>query len=128
MSNQQIKQALEQFSQAVGTDIKQLTNEKADKTELAQKFDELQSVIAGKSSDTQAKINEAITALKNELLGGDVDETLDTLKEIGEKLKELGESGTVAGAITEKLTELKSQIDEVANADLVAIYNQAKGA
>lgn len=123
------------FVQAVGTDIKELQNQKANKTELTEKFDQLNQVVQGLQSRaegvTEQVVIEKITALKNELLGGEgLDETLDTVKELGDKLKEMRDDQTISGAITAKLTELKEQIDAVKDAlridDLVQVYNTAK--
>lgn len=122
------------FVQAVGADFKTLNQDKADKTELEQKFNQLNEVITGLQSRengvTEQVVTQKITELKNELFGGELDETLDTLKEIGDKLKELSDDNTISGAITEKLTELRGLIDQVKKDneidDLVQIYNTAK--
>lgn len=122
------------FVQAVGADFKALNQDKADKTELEQKFNQLNEVITGLQSRengvTEQMVTQKITELKNELFGGELDETLDTLKEIGDKLKELSDDSTISGAITEKLTELRGLIDQVKKDneidDLVQIYNTAK--
>lgn len=129
-----MKQKLTQFAQAVGADIKALNAGKADKSELVainQAVEALQNREQGVTEQTVIqKITESISQLKSELLGGEgLDETLDTLKELGDKLKELGGNGELSQAITEKLTELKSQIDEAKDVgDLLQTYNEAKGA
>lgn len=97
------------FAQAVGVDIKelkQLINGKVDSATL-----------------TQA-IEQAKTAVKNDLLGDGVPENLNTLKEIAEKIASL--SGDTEGAVVQKLADLGRRIDEFANLDLVATYNAAK--
>lgn len=97
------------FAQAVGVDIKelkQLLNGKVDNATL-----------------TQA-IEQAKTAVKNDLLGDGVPENLDTLKEIAEKIASM--SGDTEGAVVQKLADLGRRIDEFANLDLVTVYNQAK--
>lgn len=97
------------FAQAVGVDIKelkQLLNGKIDNATVTQ------------------LIEQAKTAVKNDLLGDGVPENLDTLKEIAEKIASM--SGDTEGAVVQKLADLGRRIDEFANLDLVTVYNQAK--
>lgn len=97
------------FASALGADnktIMQLLATKVDVTAL-----------------TQA-IEQAKTAVKNDILGEGVPENLDTLKEIAEKIASM--SGDTEGAVVQKLADLGRRIDEFANLDLVATYNQAK--
>ena len=97
------------FAQALGADnktIMQLIATKVDTTTL-----------------TQA-IEQAKTAVKNDILGEGVPENLDTLKEIAEKIASM--SGDTEGAVVQKLADLGRRIDEFANLDLVATYNAAK--
>mgnify|MGYP001023868201 FL=1 len=97
------------FAQAVGVDIKelkQLLNGKIDNATVTQ------------------LIEQAKTAVKNDILGEGVPENLDTLKEIAEKIAAM--SGDTEGAVVQKLADLGRRIDEFANLDLVATYNAAK--
>lgn len=97
------------FAQAVGVDIKelkQLLNGKIDNATLMQ------------------AIEQAKTAVKNDILGEGVPENLNTLKEIAEKIAAM--SGDTEGAVVQKLADLGRRIDEFANLDLVATYNAAK--
>lgn len=97
------------FAQALGVDykaLKQLIDTKIDNTTL-----------------TQA-IEQAKTAVKNDILGEGVPENLNTLKEIAEKISAM--SGDTEGAVVQKLADLGRRIDEFANLDLVATYNAAK--
>ena len=97
------------FASALGADNKvmmQLINTKIDNATLMQ------------------AIEQAKTAVKNEILGEGVSEDLNTLKEIAEKIASL--SGDTEGAVVQKLADLGRRIDEFANVDLVATYNQAK--
>lgn len=97
------------FAQAVGIDIKelkQLLNGKIDNATVTQ------------------LIEQAKTAVKNDILGEGVPENLDTLKEIAEKIAAM--SGDTEGAVVQKLADLGRRIDEFANLDLVATYNAAK--
>ena len=97
------------FAQAVGVDIKelkQLLNGKIDNATVTQ------------------LIEQAKTAVKNDILGDGVPENLDTLKEIAEKIAAM--SGDTEGAVVQKLADLGRRIDEFANLDLVATYNAAK--
>ena len=97
------------FAQAVGVDIKelkQLLNGKIDNATLMQ------------------AIEQAKTAVKNDILGEGVPENLDTLKEIADKIASM--SGSTESAVLQKISELGTRIDNIANLDLVATYNAAK--
>lgn len=97
------------FAQAVGVDIKelkQLLNGKIDNATVTQ------------------LIEQAKTAVKNDILGEGVSEDLNTLKEIAEKIASM--SGDTEGAVVQKLADLGRRIDEFANVDLVETYNAAK--
>lgn len=97
------------FAQAVGVDIKelkQLLNGKIDNATVTQ------------------LIEQAKTAVKNDILGEGVPENLNTLKEIAEEIAKM--SGSTEGAVVQKLADLGRRIDEFANLDLVATYNAAK--
>lgn len=97
------------FAQALGADNKvmmQLINTKIDNATLKQ------------------AIEQAKTAVKNDILGEGVPENLDTLKEIAEKIAAM--SGDTEGAVVQKLADLGRRIDEFANLDLVSAYNTAK--
>ena len=97
------------FASAVGADNKtmmQLINTKIDNATLMQ------------------AIEQAKTAVKNDLLGDGVPENLNTLKELAEEIAKL--SGSTEGAVVQKLADLGRRIDEFANLDLVSTYNAAK--
>ena len=97
------------FAQALGVDykaLKQLVDTKIDNATLMQ------------------AIEQAKTAVKNDILGEGVSEKFDTLKEIAEEIAKL--SGSTEGAVVQKLADLGRRIDEFANLDLVATYNAAK--
>ena len=97
------------FAQALGVDykaLKQLIDTKIDNATLMQ------------------AIEQAKTAVKNDILGEGVPENLDTLKEIAEKIAAM--SGDTESAVVQKLADLGRRIDEFANLDLVATYNAAK--
>ena len=97
------------FAQAVGVDIKelkQLLNGKIDNETVTQLIE-------------QAKI-----AVKNDILGEGVSEDLNTLKEIADKIASM--SGSTESAVLQKISELGTRIDNIANLDLVTVYNQAK--
>ena len=97
------------FAQALGVDykaLKQLIDTKIDSATL-----------------TQA-IEQAKTAVKNDLLGDGVPENLNTLKELVEEIAKL--SGSTEGAVVQKLADLGRRIDEFANVDLLATYTAAK--
>ena len=97
------------FAQAVGVDIKelkQLLNGKIDNATVTQ------------------LIEQAKTAVKNDILGEGVSEDLNTLKEIADKIASM--SGSTESAVLQKISELGTRIDNIANLDLVATYNAAK--
>jgi hypothetical protein len=97
------------FAQAVGVDIKelkQLLNGKIDNATVTQ------------------LIEQAKTAVKNEILGEGVSEDLNTLKEIAEKIATM--SGSTEGAVVQKISDLGTRLDTFANLDLVTVYNAAK--
>ena len=97
------------FAQAVGVDIKelkQLLNGKIDNVTVTQ------------------LIEQAKTAVKNEILGEGVSEDLNTLKEIADKIASM--SGDTQTAVVQKISELGTRLDNIANLDLVTVYNQAK--
>lgn len=97
------------FAQALGADnktMKQLVDTKIDNATLMQ------------------AIEQAKTAVKNDILGDGVPENLNTLKEIAEEIAKF--SGSTEGAVVQKLADLGRRIDEFANVDLVATYNAAK--
>ena len=97
------------FAQALGADnkaMKQLIDTKIDNATLMQ------------------AIEQAKTAVKNDILGEGVSEKFDTLKEIAEEIAKM--SGSTEGAVVQKLADLGRRIDEFANLDLVSTYNAAK--
>ncbi|MDU3712649.1 MAG: hypothetical protein E7G23_01455 [Streptococcus mitis] len=97
------------FAQAVGVDIKelkQLLNGKVDNATVTQ------------------LIEQAKTAVKNDILGEGVSEDLNTLKEIAEKIASM--SGSTESAVVQKISDLGTRLDSFANLDLVATYNAAK--
>lgn len=97
------------FAQAVGVDIKelkQLLNGKIDNATVTQ------------------LIEQAKTAVKNEILGEGVSEDLNTLKEIAEKIASM--SGSTESAVVQKISDLGTRLDAFANLDLVTVYNAAK--
>ena len=97
------------FAQALGVDykaLKQLIDTKIDSATVTQ------------------LIEQAKTAVKNDILGEGVSEKFDTLKEIAEEIAKM--SGSTEGAVIQKLADLGRRIDEFANLDLVSTYNAAK--
>ena len=97
------------FASALGADnktIMQLINTKIDNATLMQ------------------AIEQAKTAVKNDILGEGVPENLNTLKELAEEIAKM--SGSTEGAVVQKLADLGRRIDDFANLDLVATYNAAK--
>ena len=104
------------FAQAVGTDIKDI------KTQLANKAEKSE---IGQGGITQQQLDTAIQGVKSEILGEGVPEELDTLKEIAEKIS-AGSSSN--GDIVSKMTELGQKFTDLENTDFVQIYSEAKQA
>lgn len=102
------------FAQAIGTDIKDI------KTQLANKAEKSE---VGQGGITQEQLNTAIQGVKTAILGEGVPEELDTLKEIAEKIK-AGENPD--SAIVSKMTELGQKFTDLETTDFVQIYNTAK--
>ena len=97
------------FAKALGVDykaLKQLIDTKIDSATVTQ------------------LIEQAKTAVKNDILGEGVSEKFDTLKEIAEEIAKM--SGSTEGAVVQKLADLGRRIDEFANVDLLVTYNAAK--
>lgn len=105
---------LTSFAQAVGSDIKEI------KSQLANKADKSE---VGQGGITQEQLNAAIQGVKTTILGEGVPEELDTLKEIAEKIS-AGSSSD--GAIVSKMTELGQKFTDLETVDLVAVYVSAK--
>lgn len=105
---------LTSFAQAVGSDIKEI------KSQLANKADKSE---VGQGGITQEQLNAAIQGVKTTILGEGVPEELDTLKEIAEKIS-AGSSSD--GAIVSKMTELGQKFTDLETVDLVAVYASAK--
>ncbi|WP_172926409.1 hypothetical protein, partial [Streptococcus sp. 3613] len=97
------------FAQAVGEDNKKVNEEL--KTKVS-------------TSDMNQAISQAKSEVKAEILGEGTPENLDTLKEIADKITSMGEDAN--GALLGKITEVGGRVDQIANLDLVAIYNAAK--
>lgn len=105
---------LTKFAQAVGTDIKEIKRDLANKAEKSE---------VGQGGITQQQLETAIQGVKTAILGEGVSEELDTLKEIADKIKS-GE--TPDSAIIAKMTELGQKFTDLESLDLVATYTTAK--
>ena len=49
---------------------------------------------------------------------------MNTLKEVADKIASM--SGDTQSAVVQKISDLGTRIDNIANLDLVTVYNQAK--
>lgn len=105
---------LTKFAQAVGTDIKEIKRDLANKAEKSE---------VGQGGITQQQLDTAIQGVKTAILGEGVPEELDTIKEIVDKIN-AGE--TPNSAIIAKMTELGQKFTDLENLDLVATYTTAK--
>ena len=105
---------LKSLINAIGTDVKKINTTlatKADKSEI------------GQGGITQQQLEAAIASVKTAILGEGVQEELDTLKEIAEKIK-AGENPD--SAIVSKMTELGQKLTDLETTDFVQIYTTAK--
>ena len=101
---------------------------------IQQLLTEFAQYLGEQDKDILAQVEAKITQLKNDLLGGEVSADLDTFRELAEELRKLKASGSSAPeALTTKLTEFKSSLDDVIgqiNAlkamDLKAAYQKGK--
>lgn len=80
-----------------------------------------------------ALIEQKITQLKSDLLGGDVAADFDTLQELADAVRNLKSGETMPEKLIQKITEFKSSLDGVAeelttlkNLDLITAYNKGK--
>lgn len=139
-----LSQNLSELIALIGADIKNLTNTKANKTEVVNetKVNELLDTLR---QELNGSINAAKTDVKDELLGGASAE-FDTLKELKdyftnnqdvgagvvEKIAEVkrlfGDGVTAENTATQQLQALTARVDGLAVGDLVSVYNQAKTA
>lgn len=106
---------LTKFAQAVGTDIKEIKRDLANKAEKSE---------VGQGGITQQQLDTAIQGVKTAILGEGTPEELDTLKEIADRISNGG--GSTDQAIVSKMTELGQKFNYLENLDLVSSYNQAK--
>lgn len=134
---QQLNTILSQFATTVGVDYKTL------KTLIDGLTSQVTTLEAKPDFDEAAVnllIDAKVTEVKNLLLGGDVSDSLDTIKELGEALASLQNDDTIKGAILNKFTELRNDLSAIdtrvtalenglnnlSSLDLVATYTQAK--
>lgn len=134
---QQLNTILSQFATTVGVDYKTL------KTLIDGLTSQVTALEAKPDFDEAAVnllIDAKVTEVKNLLLGGDVSDSLDTIKELGEALASLQNDDTIKGAILNKFTELRNDLSAIdtrvtalenglnnlSSLDLVATYTQAK--
>lgn len=101
------------FAQAVGEDNKRVNEELKTKVSTSAMTQAISQAV------TQAK-----SEVKAEILGEGTPENLDTLKEIADRITSMGDDA--GGALLGKITEVGGRVDQIANVDLVAIYNAAK--
>lgn len=78
-------------------------------------------------------IDQKITQLKSELLGGEVAADLDTLRELADEIRNLKSGETMPEKLIQKITEFKSSLNGVAekvtsleSLDLKAAYEKGK--
>lgn len=98
--------------------------------ELLNKFAEF---IGTKDKEIIELIEQKITQLKADLLGGDVAADLDTLRELAEAVRNLKSGETMPEKLIQKITEFKSSLDgaiekmtALENLDLKAAYEKGK--
>ena len=80
-----------------------------------------------------ALVEQKITQLKSDLLGGDVAADLDTLRELADAVRNLKSGETMPEKLIQKITEFKSSLNELAreveslkSMDLMTAYEKGK--
>ena len=94
---------------------------------------EFAEYLGQQSKEVQQKFEEKIRELKNDLLGGNVSQDLDTIKELAEALQGIksGEDGLAkliqkVTEFKEALEDLKTKTESLDNLDLKAAYERGK--
>lgn len=101
--------------------------------EFNQTITEFAEFVGMKDKEILELIDQKITQLKSDLLGGDVAADLDTLRELADAVRNLKSGETMPEKLIQKITEFKSSLDGVAgkmttleNLDLITAYNKGK--
>ena len=94
---------------------------------------EFAEYLGQQSKEVQQKFEEKIRELKNDLLGGNVSQDLDTIKELAEALQGIKSGEDGLAKLIQKVTEfkeslegLKTKTESLDNLDLKAAYERGK--
>lgn len=94
---------------------------------------EFAEYLGQQSKEVQQKFEEKIKELKNDLLGGNVSQDLDTIKELAEALQGIKSGEDGLAKLIQKVTEfkealegLKTKTESLDNLDLKAAYERGK--
>lgn len=94
---------------------------------------EFAEYLGQQSKEVQQKFEEKIRELKNDLLGGNVSQDLDTIKELAETLQGIKSGEDGLAKLIQKVTEfkealegLKTKTESLDNLDLKAAYERGK--
>lgn len=132
---------LTQFAQAVGTDIKNIKTTignmssltTTEKNNLVGALNELAALInnSGSISGSQVdtKISQAIATFEAKIMGGQVAEELDTLREIATKIGEIVSKDATQDALLQTLNTLDTRLqalEQVEAVDYLAAYTTAR--
>lgn len=89
--------------------------------------------IGTKDKEILELMEQKITQLKADLLGGDVAADLDTLRELADAVRNLKTGETMPEKLIQKITEFKSSLDELTkevtslkSMDLMSAYEKGK--
>ena len=100
---------------------------------VAELLNSFAEYICTKDKEIIELIEQKITQLKADLLGGDVAADLDTLRELADAVRNLKSGETMPEKLIQKITEFKSSLDEAVekitaleNLDLKAAYEKGK--
>ena len=100
---------------------------------VAELLNSFAEFIGSKDKEILELIDQKITRLKADLLGGDVASDLDTLRELADAIRNLKSGETMPEKLIQKITEFKSSLDELAkeveslkSMDLMSAYEKGK--
>lgn len=103
------------------------------KQAVAELLNAFAEFIGSKDKEILELMEQKITKLKADLLGGDVASDLDTLRELADAIRNIKSGETMPEKLIQKITEFKSSLDELAreveslkSMDLMSAYQKGK--
>lgn len=103
------------------------------KQAVAELLNAFAEFIGNKDKEILELMEQKITKLKADLLGGDIASDLDTLRELADAIRNIKSGETMPEKLIQKITEFKSSLDELAreveslkSMDLMSAYQKGK--